>query len=70
MLLKWLKSYKLNRKALSDDMRTAGKALLALAFAVGVYPGSEDPSKVPLALWGFVGVGFLLYVYGLKKTED
>lgn len=70
MLLKWLKSYKLNRKALLDDARTAGKALLALAFAVGVYPGIQDGGRIPFALWGFIGVGLLLYVYGLKKTED
>ncbi len=70
MLLKWLKSYKLNGKALADDMRTAGKALFALSFALGIYPGGASGESLPLALWGFISVGLVLYVVGLKKTED
>lgn len=70
MLPTWLKRYELNRKALGEDARIAGKALLAVAFAMGIYPGDESSERAPYTVLGLFVVGILVYLFGLRKTED
>ena len=67
-LMRWLKSYQLNRKALVDDARLAGKALWAIAFALRVYPG--DARQPVYLVVAFLTVGLCLYVYGLRRVES